>query len=116
MKPKITSIILALIFLASGGAKLAGLPFELAAFERWGYPLWFMYATGIIEVLGGIALLFSRVSALAALGLGGMMIGAVGTHAVNHEWPMLLIAAAIMALAFWRAYVGKGDILALLKR
>ena len=42
MKTKALSILLALIFLASGLAKLASLEFELVAFERWGYPIWFM--------------------------------------------------------------------------
>ena len=31
--------ILALIFFASGAAKLAGLEFEMVAFERWGYSI-----------------------------------------------------------------------------
>ena len=44
--------ILALVFLASGGAKLAGLDFEIQAFTRWGYPIWFMYLTGVAEVAG----------------------------------------------------------------
>ncbi|MDA6077694.1 DoxX family protein [Edwardsiella anguillarum] len=43
---------LLIIFLASGVAKLAGLAFEQAAFARWGYPLWFMYAVGAAETLG----------------------------------------------------------------
>ena len=43
--------ILALIFFASGAAKLAGLEFEMVAFERWGYGLEFMYFTGAVEVL-----------------------------------------------------------------
>lgn len=116
MKEKAISILLALIFLASGTAKLASLEFELAAFARWGYPLWFMYFTGVIEVVGGVALLVRRVSALASAGLGAMMIGAVATHAMHAEWPMLVLASAIMALAFWRGYAGRRDIMGLIRR
>jgi putative oxidoreductase len=38
MKTKLVAMLLAAIFLLSGGAKLAGLDFEIAAFQRWGYP------------------------------------------------------------------------------
>ncbi|WFO09863.1 DoxX family protein [Edwardsiella ictaluri] len=56
---------LLMIFLASGVAKLAGLGFEQAAFARWGYPLWFMYAVGAAETLGALGLL-SRLRRWAA--------------------------------------------------
>ena len=47
MAVKMINYILALIFILSGGAKVAGLEFEIVAFERWGYPMWFMYLTGV---------------------------------------------------------------------
>ncbi|MFN2348017.1 MAG: DoxX family protein [Thioalkalivibrio sp.] len=64
---RIVSWILVLIFLLSGGAKLAGLEFEIEAFTRWGYPLWFMYLAGALEVAGGIALMVPRFLALGGL-------------------------------------------------
>lgn len=113
MKYTIVSMILAVVFIASGGAKLAGMEFEIAAFERWGYPLWFMYATGLVEVLGGIGLLIKRVAPLAALGLAVMMIGAVATHVLHAEWAMLVLASIILLLAAWRALAGRREIVAL---
>ena len=110
---RIVSWILALIFLLSGGAKLAGLEFEIEAFTRWGYPLWFMYLVGTLEVAGGIALLVPRVSALGSAGLAAFMTGAVATHVVHAEWAMLVVALAIMLTAAWRARAGTSDILAL---
>ncbi len=104
MALKVVSWILALIFLASGGAKLAGIAFEIEAFTRWGYPLWFMYLAGLLEVAGGIGLLIPRLSGLAASALAVFMIGAVGTHVLHGEWMMLVIAAIIMGLAAWRGW------------
>jgi putative oxidoreductase len=115
MRHKHVSILLAVIFLASGGAKLAGLSFEVEAFQRWGYPPWFMYLIGMVEVAGGIGLMVRQLSAAAAAGLSAMMIGAVGTHIVHNEWGMLVLALAIMALAAWRAAVGRNEILGLLR-
>ncbi len=97
---------LALVFFASGAAKLAGLAFEIEAFQRWGYPLWFMYATGAFEVLGAIALLIPRSSAPAAATLAALMVGAVGTHVVHAEWGMLVVAAVLLGLAARHAWRG----------
>jgi putative oxidoreductase len=116
MKLQIGTGLLVLIFLGSGLAKLASLNYELVAFQRWGYPLWFMYLTGAIEVLAGAALLWRRVTALVAAALACFMIGAVLTHALHAEWPMMALATAIMALAFWRGWAGRADIRALLRR
>lgn len=110
MKTLALSILLSLVFLASGAAKLAGLAFEIAAFERWGYPLWFMYAIGVVEVAGGVGLLLRRWSALAGLGLATMMIGAVATHVIHAEWGMLIAATTLFSLSLGRAWLGRRDI------
>lgn len=99
MKVKILSYLLAVIFLVSGGAKLAGMAFELAAFERWGYPLWFMYFTGLAEVAGGIALAANILRKFAAPALAALMSGAVVTHVIHSEWPMLIAATVILTLS-----------------
>lgn len=96
---KIIPYILAIVFLLSGGAKLAGLEFEIQAFTRWGYPIEFMYFTGLAEVAGGMALVLNILKKYAALGLSLIMVGAMGTHVLHNEWPMLAIAAVIFALS-----------------
>lgn len=116
MKTKALSVLLSLIFLASGGAKLAGMEFEIVAFERWGYPLMFMYFIGAIEVSGGVGLLVSRVSALAGAGLAAMMIGAMATHIIHAEWGMLGVATVIFMLSVARAVIGRADIISLVSR
>ena len=114
-KVKIMSLVIALVFFASGSAKLAGLEFEISAFERWGYPLWFMYITGLLEVTGAITLLIQRVSALAALGLSAVMMGAVATHLIHSEWAMLVVASMILIGTLVRAWLGRVEIASLVK-
>jgi putative oxidoreductase len=106
-------VLLALIFLGSGGAKLAGLEFEIEAFTRWGFPLWFMYLAGMIEVAGAVLLLVPRLSALAAAGLSAFMLGAIATHVVHAEWAMLAVATGIALLAARLAWSGRAEIRAL---
>jgi uncharacterized membrane protein YphA (DoxX/SURF4 family) len=78
-----------LAFLASGGSKLAGAEMNVENFIRWGYPVWFMYVVGLIEV-GGVALLLipkSRFYGAAVLTIN--MLGAVFTHIAAGEAAML---------------------------
>lgn len=96
-------VILVVIFFVSGAAKLASLDFEIQAFERWGYPLWFMYLVGVVEVSGAVLLLLKQVRALIAVGLGLFMIGPVVTHILHAEWGMMVVALFIMAFAGWVA-------------
>ncbi|MCA0895019.1 DoxX family protein [Microbulbifer agarilyticus] len=107
---RITIYSLALIFTLSGGAKLLSLPFEIEAFERWGYSSIFMYTIGVLEVIGAIGLLAPRVSALASFCLTVLMLGAITTHLIHGEWPMLVVASAIAFAAGWRGWSGRADI------
>lgn len=95
-KTRLLTYLLALVFLLSGAAKLAGMEFEIRAFARWGYPMWFMYLSGAIEVAGAIGLLLPRISAAVAMVLALFMTGAVGTHLIHNEWPMSLVAGCLM--------------------
>ena len=48
--------------------------------EMFLLPTGFMKLVGALELAGGVGLLLPRTRKLAALGLVGLMIGAVGTH------------------------------------
>jgi len=103
-KTKLLAYLLALVFLLSGATKMAGMEFEIQAFEHWGYPTWFMYLSGVVEIAGAIGLLIPRISALTAACLALFMSGAVGTHLIHSEWLMSYIAASIMVAAGLRAW------------
>jgi len=84
------------------------------AFERWGYPIWFMYLIGVVEVVGGIGLIIQRFSATAGAALALMMIGAIGTHVIHSEWGMLAAASLIFLMSAVRAYLGRTDVRSLI--
>lgn len=115
MSTRLINGLLSVIFLASGAAKLASLEFEVTAFERWGYPLAFMFLIGALEVAGGIGLLLRRWSALAAAALTPLMWGAMGTHLLHQEWPMLGLATAIMALCARQAWLARASLVTTLR-
>lgn len=67
---------------AGGAAKLAGVPYVHSSFPRLGLPEWFGYFIGSCEVAGSIALFIRPLRALAAAGIGAIMVGATYYHAV----------------------------------
>jgi uncharacterized membrane protein YphA (DoxX/SURF4 family) len=72
--------ILAAAFLAAGSAKLAGVPYMVDLFEHIGLGQWFRVATGVVEIIGAVALVFPGLASIGALWLGFTMVCAVATH------------------------------------
>lgn len=74
------------------------------SFARWGYPDGFYLAVGVLEALGGMALLVPRLTTYAALLLMTVMGGAVVTHLVHGELqrlPVPLVYLVLIALIGW---------------
>lgn len=91
-------VLLAFIYLAVGGMKLAGRPVMVEEFREVGLGQWFRYFTGILEITGAVCLLIPRVSKWGALLLVVVMIGALTAHfTVLHSSPLL--AAILLVLA-----------------
>lgn len=74
------SILLCAVFLAAGGAKLAGVEMMVEVFAKIGLGQEFRYVTGAIEVVCAIGLLLSATRFYAAGLLFCTMIGATVTH------------------------------------
>ena len=90
-------ILLAALFLFAGGAKLAGLPAMVEVFERVGFGQWFRYVTGLLEVGGAALLLWPTTTALGALVLTIVSIGAMAAQIlVLHEDVIHAIVMAIV--------------------
>lgn len=84
-------------------------PAPLAAdYLRWGYPDWFHYVTGTLELLTAF-LQSRRATRVVGLVLGVSLMGAaVVTLLVHREWPHATLPALIfIALAFACASPGK---------
>ncbi len=77
--------LLGLVFLGSGGSKLAGTHEMVDDFDRHRYPQWFRVVTGAVEVGGALGLLLGffrpALTPLVGLLLGATMTGVLATHA-----------------------------------
>lgn len=76
-------ILLALIFLAAGAAKLTGAPMMVEGFGALGLGQWFRYFTGAIEVSGAVALLVPALAGYSAAVMSCVMVGAIIAHATR---------------------------------
>lgn len=74
------AVLLALFFLAAGFSKLLQPEIQMENFVRWGYPSWFVYFTGVIEVAGAGLLLVRRLRLVGVMVLGVTMVVAALTH------------------------------------
>lgn len=110
MKSKIVygiQILLALVFLAAGAAKLAGVPMMVQGFELLGLGQWFRYLTGIIEVGGALALLAPVLAGYAAALLSCVMVGALIAHATRMPGsaiPAIVLLVLCGLVAWYRLF------------
>ena len=96
------AIFLAVAFVLVGMSKLEG-PSAMRWTERfvnWSYPANAQYVIGMLEILAGLGVLIPRWRRAAAAILVAVMIGALGTHAVNAEFPRLIPPLVLGGLAF----------------
>jgi len=102
MKAAVTwifSVLLALAFLGAGLAKLTAQPMMVGEFQTFGYPLWFMYVTGLIEIAGAIFVLAPRFARIGAGLLVCVMIGALISHLSHGQAAMIGVPVILLLLA-----------------
>lgn len=101
----ILSALLALVFLFTGGMKLAGVEQVASDFGRFGYPLAFMYLIGLAEIGGALLLFAPAVSKYAAGVLILIMLGASASHLMAGDplpAPVVpLVLAALLGLVVY---------------
>ena len=92
--------VVAAVFFAAGAAKVAGIPYMVNLFEQIGFGQWFRIVTGVVEIVGALALVYPGLASIGGLWLGFTMICAVATHLiVLHTTPVpAVILGALNAL------------------
>lgn len=97
--------LLTVVFLAAANMKFAAVPFEVAGFERFGYPLWFMFAVGTAQLAGAVMLWRNGLVSYGALLLAAIMVGAVASHLrAGDALPVALPAMVLLVLLVGVAY------------
>jgi putative oxidoreductase len=81
----VVTILLALIMILAGSGKFRSNVWQLL-FAGWGFPIWFSYLIGALEIIGGACLLVPRLASYAAVLLCTILGGAVVTL-IAHPTP-----------------------------
>lgn len=95
---RILSGLLALIYLATATLKFMSVSSQVAEFQLFGYPLWFMYVVGTLEAVCAIGLLVPRFATPAALFLACDMIGVASSHLIHHQAKMATLPIALLII------------------
>ncbi len=106
------AIAIVVLYVGAGGvAKLASVPYVHSSFPKLGLPAWFGYFIGACEVLGCIALFIRPLRALAALGIGIIMIGATYYHSVYTPVVQAAPAFVLLILSAYIFWTSRKDVL-----
>ncbi len=99
MAVRILGWLLAALFVASGIPKIIGVQAVVDGFNQMGYPGWFRLLIGVLETAGGVGLVIPATRKAAAIGLLGIMAGAVWTlwSIGQAPWPPLVVGALLAA-------------------
>lgn len=100
----------AIIYLVTGLRKLFNYGSVAANFESWGYHPAFMYILGIVEVVGAIGLMITKTRIPAIVGLGVVMLGAIGTHIYSGEYYQLLLPLVLLLLLISLLVMSRNEI------
>lgn len=104
MMKMVLCVLLGIFFIVAGGAKLMGSPSQVEHFAQWGYPFWFLYMTGMIEVGGGICLFIPKTQWYGIMVLSFTMVGAALTHLRAGETgavPVPIVLLGLLLLLAW---------------
>jgi hypothetical protein len=102
----VLQVLLAFQFAGGGWLKLSGAPVMVDMFATIGAGQWFRILVGSLEIAGAIGLLIPRTAGLAALGLSGLLVGAIATNLFildANTWVAvgLLLMSALIAWGRW---------------
>jgi len=101
--------LLAAVFLAAAGAKLAGLPPMLETFEQIGFGQWFRLLTAAVEIVGAVALLTPRLAAFGGAWLAATMVFAVLAHLTVLNTSPAPAAVLVVLCLIWSGCAGNSS-------
>lgn len=105
-------LLAAFFLVAAAGPKLFGEATAVEMFDEIGIGQWFRYVVGGLEAAGAIGLVIPRFARWAAVGLGGVMAGAVLTSLFVLDAGWLTITPAVLlalcGVIAWKRWPGTG--------
>lgn len=79
----LATLFYAFTFIKNGILKFDPEGFWGPAFERWGFPVWFLFLVGFLETAGGVLIAIPRVRFFGAMTIAVVMFGALVTRLIH---------------------------------
>ena len=101
---------LAAVFITHGAMKLATVAATMAMFVKMGMPGWLGVVVGLVELLGGVAMLLGVYMKYAGYALAAVMVGAI----LAVKWKMGFVSGwefdfVLLTSSLGMAWVGAGE-------
>jgi len=90
--------LLAVIFFGVGVAKLLSHHMFVMMFDALELPRWFMYVTGVIEIVVAGALMIPKSVFLGAIGVICLMLGALIVHVMHGQYGLMSLPFVLLVL------------------
>ncbi len=101
----VLQVLAAAAFIAAGTFKLIAAPQMVEIFQHIGIGQWFRVVTGIVEIVGGLAMLIPAAAAFGGLLLATTMVFATLTHLFvigGNPLPAIVLFAVTASVAWLR--------------
>jgi len=92
------AVLLAVIFFGVGVAKLLSHHMFVMMFDALELPRWFMYVTGVIEIVVAGALMIPKSVFLGAIGVICLMLGALIVHVMHGQYGLMSLPFVLLVL------------------
>ena len=79
----VPALFLVMVFGTQGWSKFDATSGWARAFVHWGYPDWFRWTIGVLEVGAAACLLWGRSAIFGAMTVIAVMVGAMATHVIQ---------------------------------
>ncbi len=96
-------LIVMFVFIGTGILKLTNSPQEVSIFLAWGYPLWLMYLTGVLNIILAVGLCMRKISNLCAILLIALLSTAIISNTIIKQSLLASFPAFILLCAL--AYI-----------
>lgn len=100
---RVVASVMAAVFAFFGAMKFIGGELVQAQFAAWGYPGWFAYVTGALEIAAAVLLAFGAMRFYGAVLGAVVMVGAAITHLKEPEIGLLPIGIPLLVGCLWVA-------------
>jgi len=104
------TVVVALLFVAAGGAKLVQAEAELKVFAHFEIPVYLMLMAGMAEVAAAVLLVVPRTTSLGGVIGVAVMSNAIAAHLHVGEYPQAIVPLVVAGLCITAGWARRANL------